>query len=205
MSTSWDWKTDFPQKEISKLRDSTGNLLVPDMSRGTLFPDPSNPNKFWLFGGSTAIDNMTFVGWQWPQPGADSLWSYDSLNNSWTAYNMSKYGIDKPASGASTSIPEKGLAFWFNGMQDNGSSAETTVLQGATRFLSGMVVLDLNNQTARNLSTAAVSSEARVRGQMVHVPLPGSDGILVLIGGGQKPTSDLTHDWKGELWLSCFL
>ncbi|CZR65155.1 related to cell wall anchored protein [Phialocephala subalpina] len=199
MSTSWDWKADFPQKEIPKLQDSTGSLSVPDMSRGALYPDPSNPNKFWLFGGSTAMDNMTFVGWQWPQPGADSLWSYDSSNNTWTAYNMSKYGISKPASGPTTSIPEKGLAFWFNGMQDNGSSAETTVLQGSARFLSGMVVLDLNNQSARNLSTTAVSLQARVRGQMVHVPLPGSDGILVLIGGGAKSTSDLTHDWKGTL------
>lgn len=111
---------------------------------------------------------------------------------------MSQYGIFKPAPGPATSIPEKGLAFWFNGMQDNGSSAETAVLQGTSRFLNGMVVLDLNNQSARNSLTAAVSIEARVREQTVHVPLPGSDGILVLIGGGQKSSSDLTHDWKGK-------
>ena len=42
-----------------------------------------------------------------------------------------------------------------------------------------------------------MSSEARVRAGMVHIPLPGSDGILVLIGGGQKPSSNLEHDWKG--------
>ncbi len=168
------------------------------MSRGALYPDPKDLNKFWLFGGSTAIDNMSFVGWQWPQPGADSLWSYDTQLNSWTAYSMSQYGIQKPASGPTTYIPEKGLAFWFNGMQDNGSSAETTVLQSTTRFLTGMVVLDLNNQSARNLSTAAVSNKARVRGQMVHIPVPGSNGILVVIGGGEKSTLDLTHDWKGR-------
>jgi hypothetical protein len=201
MTQSWNWRSDgFPQAAIPKGVDSTGKLLAPDMSRGALYPDPSDPNKFWLFGGSTAIDNTTFVGWQQPQPNMYSLWSYDTQGDVWTAYDMSSYGIQKPASGPSVSIPKKGLAFWFNGMQDNGSSEETGVLQDTTRFLGGMVVLDLNDQSAKNLSTAGVSDQARVRGQMVHVPIPGSDGILVLIGGGTKPASNLEHDWKGKCW-----
>jgi hypothetical protein len=111
---------------------------------------------------------------------------------------MSQFGIHKPASGSTTYVQDKGLAVWFNGMQDKGSAAETTVLDSATRFLDGMVIVDLKNQTARNVSTTAVSDLARVRGQMVHVPLAGSDGIIVLIGGGEKSSADLTHDWKGE-------
>jgi hypothetical protein len=198
MTKSWDWKADFPQKSIPKVKDSTNQLDVPDLARGALYPDPTNPKKFWLFGGSTISDNVTFTGWQAPLPNADSLWSYDSEFDSWTGYDMSKYGISRPASGPTVSIKEKGLAFWFNGMQDNGSSVDTASLQDSSRFLPGMVVLDLNKQEARNISTEGVSANARVRGQMVHVPLPGSDGILVLIGGGEKPTSDLEHNWKGQ-------
>jgi hypothetical protein len=201
MTKSWNWRSSgFPQAAIPKGQDSTGRLPAPDMSRGALYPDPSDPNKFWLFGGSTATDNTSFVGWQEPQPNAYSLWSYETQGDVWTAYDMSSYGIQKPSSGPSVSIPEKGLAFWFNGMQDNGSSADTTGLEDTSRFLDGMVVLDLNKQSAKNLSTSAVSNQARVRGQMVYVPVPDSDGILVLLGGGSKPSSDLEHDWKGTYW-----
>lgn len=170
------------------------------MSRGALYPDPTNPLKFWLFGGATALDNTSFVGYQLPQPNADSLWSYDSQANTWTSYNMSQYNISKPSSGISAYIQEKGLAFYLNGMQDNGSSVETAVIGNSSRFLDGMIVMDLNNEThpvVRNISTAAVSDMARVRGGMVHVPLNGSDGILVLLGGGEKLSSDLSHDWFG--------
>lgn len=88
-------------------------------------------------------------------------------------------------------------------MQDKGSAAETTVLDTTTRFLDGMVIVDLHKQTARNVSTKAVSALARVRGGMVHVPLVGSDGVILLLGGGEKASSDLTHAWgKGEISLS---
>jgi hypothetical protein len=202
MTASWDWKVDLPQKAIPKTMDSSNQIQVPDLSRGALYPDPTNPKKFWLFGGATTSDNITFAGWQSPQPNADSLWSYDSEVDSWTGYDMSQYGIARPASGPTVSIKEKGLAFWFNGMQDNGSSVETAALGDGIRFMPGMVVLDLNKQEARNISTDGVSDKARVRGQMVHVPLDGSDGILVLIGGGEKPTSDVEHSWKGNCTVS---
>jgi hypothetical protein len=206
MTTSWDWRANnFPQAAIPKGQDSTGTLPAPDMSRGALYPDPNDPHKFWLFGGSTAVDNTTFIGWQQQQPNAYSLWSYETQDNVWTAYDMSQYGIQKPASGPTVSIPDMGLAFWFNGMQDNGSTTDTIVLQDTTLFLDGMVVLDLNTQSAKNISTSAVSDQARVRGQMVHVPLSGSDGILVLMGGGQKPSTDVGHNWDGEFWHFTFM
>jgi len=168
------------------------------MSRGALYPDPTDPKKFWLFGGATATDNTTFNGYQLPQPEAWSLWSYQSDTDLWTGYDMSASGIHKPASAANTYVQDKGIAVWFNGMQDKGSAAETTVLDTTTRFLDGMVILDLKNQTARNVSTKAVSDLARVRGGMVHIPLAGSDGVIVLLAGGEKTSADLTHDWKGE-------
>jgi hypothetical protein len=177
------------------------------MSRGALYPDPTNPSKFWLFGGSTSFENTSFAGYQWPQPNADSLWSYDSQANTWTSYSMSQYNISKPSSGISAYVQEKGLAFYLNGLQDSGSAVETSVLGNNSRFLDGMIVLDLNNETnptVRNISTAAVSDMARVRGGMVHVPLNESDGILVLLGGGEKLSSDLSPDWFGTSPRSTF-
>lgn len=172
------------------------------MSRGALYPDPTDPKKFWLFGGATATDNATFTGYQIPQPEAWSLWSYQADTDLWTGYDMTLSAIHKPASGPSTYVKDKGIAVWFNGMQDKGSAAETTVLDTTTRFLDGMVIVDLNKQTARNVSTKAVSALARVRGGMVHVPLVGSDGVIVLLGGGEKASTDLTHAWgKGKISL----
>lgn len=199
MSQSWDWKKSLPQKIIPKVHEATTDVPIPDMSRGALYPDPTDPKKFWLFGGATATDNTTFTGYQLPQPEAWSLWSYQSESDIWTGFDMSSFGIHKPASGPTTYVKDKGIAVWFNGMQDKGSAAETTVLDTTTRFLDGMVIVDLENQSARNVSTAAVSELARVRGGMVHVPLDGSDGVIVLLGGGEKLSSDLTHAWgKGE-------
>jgi len=129
---------------------------------------------------------------------AKSLWSYDADTSVWKSFDMSPFGLVRPCSGANTIIEEKGLAFWFNGEQDLGSSQESQVLNQTTKFLDGMVVLDLNNQTARNVSTTGVSNMARVRGQLTHVPLAGNDGLLVLLGGGEKPSNNLEHDWKGE-------
>lgn len=111
---------------------------------------------------------------------------------------MSPFGLVRPCSGASTIIKEKGLAFYFNGEQDLGSSEESQVLNQTTKFLVGMVVLNLFNQTATNVSTTGVSNLARVRGQLAHIPLAGNDGLLVLLGGGEKESNNLEHDWKGE-------
>jgi hypothetical protein len=193
MTISWDAKSSVSIKSIPK------NTSVPYLTRGALYPDPAGPGKFFLFGGTDAIDNKTFPGYQRPQPEGTPLWSYDVTSNVWSASNKPS-DVLRPCSGASAIIEDKGMAFYFNGEQDAGSSRESTVIDDTTRFLDGMIVLDLSNQFARNLSTKAVSSQARVRGGMVHIPLAGSDGIMVVLGGGQKPSNNLLHDWKGD-WI----
>jgi hypothetical protein len=193
MTKSWDSKTNLPIKALQK------DTNIPYLTRGALYPNPSSNRTFVLFGGTVAMDNRTFSGWQAAQDDSKWIYSYDVTGNSWQLSNMSSHGFIRPCSGASAFDKDKGLAFYYNGEQDWGSSSDTRVLLDTTQFLDGMMVLDLYSQTARNLSTAAVSPQGRVRGQMVHVPLSGSDGVLVLLGGGEKPLTDLTHEWKGTL------
>jgi hypothetical protein len=191
LSNSWD-STSLSIKAIAK------DTSIPSLTRGALYPDPAGKNQFFLFGGTVATDNLSFAGWTPPLKDAKSLWSYDADGGAWQSFNMSPFGLIRPCSGLTTIIMEKGLAFYFNGEQDLGSSEESQALNQTTKFLDGMVVLNLFNQTAKNVSTAGVSNLARVRGQMAHVPLAGNDGLLVLLGGGQKASNNLEHDWKGE-------
>jgi hypothetical protein len=160
-----------------------------------LFPKPDSSNQFFLFGGTTDTVNTSFAGFQSPKPEGQNLWFYDAPSNEWNSFATPN--ILRPASGAGTVLEERGIAFYFNDEQDNGSSTAASTLGGATEFWDGMLRIDLESQNIKNLSTAAVSSEARVRASMVHVPLVGSDGILVPLGGGQKRASNLEHDWKG--------
>jgi hypothetical protein len=191
LSNSWD-SNSLPIKAIAK------DTSIPSLTRGALYPDPAGTNQLFLFGGTVAIDNLSFAGWTPPLKDAKSLWSYNADSSVWKSFDMSPFGLVRPCSGASTTIKQNGLAFFFNGEQDLGSSEESQGLNQTTKFLEGMVVLNLSNQTARNVSTTGVSNSARVRGQFAHVPLAGNDGLIVLLGGGQKPANNLEHDWKGE-------
>jgi hypothetical protein len=195
MTKSWDSKSNPPIKALQK---ATG---VPYLTRGALYPHGAGDNnRVYSFGGTVSMDNQTFTGWKAAQDDLWSFYTYGISDNSWTGVDMSSYGLVRPCSGASAFSKDKGLGFYFNGEQDWGSSKQSRALNDTVKVLDGMVVLDLQKQTARNLSTAAVSSDqGRVRSAMVHVPLPGTDGILVLLGGGEKSLDDLTHDWKGAL------
>lgn len=87
---------------------------------------------------------------------------------------------------------EQGLAFYFNGELDSGSASGSGIISGNNVFISGMVVINTNDQTARNLSTAQVSADlARARGRMQYIPGVGKSGILVLIGGSTFSANQL--------------
>ena len=108
---------------------------------------------------------------------------------------------NRPSSASSAEAPDLGLAFYFNGEMDSGSAVGSGV--GGLNdkvFLKGMIVLDTKNQTARNVSTSAVSGDKpRSRGRMQYVPGIGKKGILVQIGGNQKPVNDTKDRHVGDL------
>ena len=125
-------------------------------------------------------------------PGPYSLWSYNISGQSWGQYDITLSNPNRPNIGSATEARDQGLAFHFNGQIDSGSEQASIHLgddEGA--YLQGMLVVDTNNQTARNLSTqAVVGNTRRSRGEMQYIEELGGKGILVQIGGNQKEMSD---------------
>lgn len=161
--------------------------------RGGLFEGPDDEN-IWLYGGTTSWWNTSFPGIQFPQSDYYSLWSYNTSDQLWMEHSVYNDAPLRPSSGAYAEAPELGLAFYFNGEIDSGSSKETQSLGTDQKiFLEGMIVLNLTDGTARNISTTAVSgSLPRSRGVLEYVPGYGEKGILVAIGGTYKNVSN--HD-----------
>ncbi|KAL8735875.1 MAG: hypothetical protein Q9181_002653 [Wetmoreana brouardii] len=93
----------------------------------------------------------------------------------------------RPSSGAYAEAPEQSLAFYLNDEINNGSAAGLGFAAGTSAFLTGMIVINTTDQTARNLSTAEVTGyNPWARAQMQYVPGVGEKGIVVLLGGSRK-------------------
>lgn len=107
----------------------------------------------------------------------------------------------RPSSGSYAEAPNLGLGFFFNGGIDSGSSTNLQVLSNDTKiWLTGMVVLDLETKTARNVSTAKLLDDnPRSRGRMVYVEGVGRKGVLVALGGSYKPASDASNTVIGTM------
>lgn len=145
--------------------------------------------------------NTSFPGFQNPYPANYSMWAYNTVNKTWTCYDMSNGSPNRPSSGSHTYSKDSALGFFFNGQVDSGSSKETVGLGDDSKiFLEGMIVVDTNQRTARNISTAAVVGDMpRTRGRMIYLSDVGDNGILVQFGGNQKPINETTNTYIGDL------
>jgi len=77
-------------------------------------------------------------------------------------------------------------------MLDSGSSLETESLGNDVKiYLEGMIVLNTTAGTVTNISTVANTTEPRTRGALQYIPGIGARGILVLVGGTSKPSTEL--------------
>lgn len=124
--------------------------------------------------------------------GEQPLWSYDPGSTQWSQFDVSQNAPYRPSNGAAAEAVGQGLAFYFNGELDSGSSSQLGIVAGTNVFVTGMVVINTTDQTARNLSTAPVSQDlARARGRMQYIPGVGEKGILVLVGGSSFPANQL--------------
>lgn len=193
LTTSWDWKTNISETFTNITKNPKTGSLPPQGVRGAFFQGSSDDNNFYYYGGTTSFLNTSFPGWTPPAPSAYSLWSYDTVTEQWGQYDLRPSIPNRPNSGAAAEAPDQKLMFYFNGVIDNGSSTATENLgPSAVRFLDGMVVMNMTDNTARNLSTTAVSQDLpRARGNMQYIPNIGKNGILVLIGGSNKPVDQL--------------
>ena len=188
MSTSWNWKTNISESIINKTLNPRTGSAPPVVVRGALYQGAKSDDNIYLYGGTTSYINTSFAGFQSSTTNQYSLWSYDTVLKEWNQFDITTASPERPNSGASAEAPDQGLAFYFNGQIDNGSSITTAGLGDNSQvFLEGMVVMNTSNQTARNISTSEVTgNNSRTRGRMQYVPGIGSKGILTYLGGSYE-------------------
>lgn len=164
------------------------------LSRGALFYGSDNDSNIYLWGGTTSYWNTSFPGFEAPTPQQYSLWSFDIAEQGWDQYDLTLGSANRPSSGSFTNVEELGLGFYFNGELDSGSEIQTQSYgNGVKQLIGGMIVVDLVNHTARNLSTQAVSGDVpRSRGSMMYIGGIGTHGIIVQIGGNQQNVTNTT-------------
>ena len=201
--SSWDWKTNISEKSIIKSANSQTGLTPPVVINGALFHGTEDDNNIYLFGGTTSFVNTSFPGFQQPALRTNALWSFNIISKEWNHFDLALGAlIDRPSSGSSTEARDQGLAFYLNGEVDSPSSLDTAGLGDGNRiWLGGMIVINTNNQTARNVSTYGLSPDRpRTRGLLQYVIGVGPNGIMVQIGGNQKPLSTASNaDVVGDL------
>lgn len=194
LSQPFDWNTwDMEESVIvlNKTADPGTSNMPPQVSRGALFTGVQEDDRIWLYGGTTIWWNTDFPDFQGPSTAVYSLWSFNTVSLEWDQYDVTSESPMRPANGLAAEAPDLGLAFYFNGEIDSGSSVQTQFLGSYSKaFLEGMIVINSTSQTATNISTAAaVGNLARTRGAAEYIPDIGGSGILVMTGGTFKPST----------------
>jgi len=209
LTVAWDWKsnlslTSFDEREENENVTANGGpgVLSPNVIRGALYQSVPNDPNIYLFGGTTSFeanstlysDSTILPGFDSPPIGPNSLYSYNPDLKSWNRTDISAQSPISPNSGAYAEAPDRGLAFWFNGEIDSGSSSSTKTLGDAFIPVPGMIVIETGNGSkVTNVSTQGVSGgQPRYRGKMVYIPGVGEKGILLHIGGSAKATTDVS-------------
>jgi hypothetical protein len=157
-----------------------------------MYGGPVTGTNIYIFGGTKSQLNATFASTN-PDPSTYSLWSFDTKSQSWNQYDVSAAVPQRPSRGSYAEAPDQGLAFFFNGQIDKGSSTQTTKLGNDTLGIEGMIMLNMTAEAgplARNLSTSSLGSDTAVASsELVYVPQVGKSGILVEMGGALISTS----------------
>ena len=193
MTQSWDWKKNISEVVLNKTANPNTGTVPPQVVRGALYKGSANDPKVYMYGGTTSGLNTSSIYYKEPTAVQYALWSYDTSNGNWDQYDVTSAGGHRPNHGAWAEAPDLGMAFYYGGLLDNGSSLDTDVLKTRKQFLQSMQVLDLKTQTAKNVSTAAVSDgNGRIGGALQYIPGLGQKGMLTLIGGGEQSYQDST-------------
>ncbi|KAM0814001.1 putative Peptidase A1 domain-containing protein [Seiridium cardinale] len=200
LRTSWNWKTNVSEVPLNKSVSSGTSNLVPIVQSGALFHGLPDDPHIYLYGGATPDINTSFANWQRPTTSQYTLWGLNTNTNDWTQHDVFLDAPERPSWGASAEAPEHGLAFYLNGLRNNMSSATTYSSNVVPSNLGGLVVLDLNDLTATNQSTASImNGNPRVRGGLVYVPNIGEMGILIALGGATGDEGSLQMINMGEV------
>lgn len=202
MNNSWDWKANISETALNKTANPKTGTNPPVLSRGAMYHGTDEDENIYLWGGTTSEWNTNFPGYEGPSVQQYSLWSYNLVTQVWNQFDVTLASPNRPNSGSYAEATDQGLAFCLNGFLDDGSEIQTEgLIPNSKQYLQGMIVIDTNNQTAKNLSTGAVvGTLPRSRGRMQYISGVGSNGILVQIGGNQQSVNNNTDSWiNGDL------
>ncbi|EOA85557.1 uncharacterized protein SETTUDRAFT_161884 [Exserohilum turcica Et28A] len=193
LNFTWDWKLNIIEHAHAKnvTNPSTGTL-PPSQIRGHMFHGPPGQPEVYVYGGTTFMGNQSFEAYAWPDSSAYPLWSYTYQES----YPWGQYAKDTewmPNHGAGAEAIDQGLAFYLNGQIDWGTSSTTLDSFPKTEAiyvpLQGMVIIDLNTQSGKNISTTKLrDGTPRVGGTMEYLPSVGSRGVLIALGGQIQPS-----------------
>lgn len=161
------------------------------------------------------MGNQSFEAYTRPDSSAYPLWSYTyGASTPWGQYAGDTAWM--PNHGAATEAIDQGLAFYLNGQIDWGTSSRTfDILPKTDKIyvpLQGMLILDLNKRSAKNISTSKLRGGVpRVGGTMEYIASIGDNGMLVALGGqiqGNLSSSFAninTGSLVGTAWQMCQL
>ncbi|KAH5221193.1 hypothetical protein HBH68_037800 [Parastagonospora nodorum] len=188
LDSTWDWKLNITETAQAKnVTNPNTGTLPPSQIRGAMFHGPNNQAEVYVYGGTTFMGNQSFEAYTRPDSSAYPLWSYTyGASTPWGQYAGDTAWM--PNHGAATEAIDQGLAFYLNGQIDWGTSSKTFDILPKTDAtyvpIQGMLILDLNTRSARNVSTSKLRGGApRVGGTMEYIASIGDNGVLVALGG----------------------
>ncbi|PUU75883.1 hypothetical protein B9Z19DRAFT_304685 [Tuber borchii] len=196
LNDEWNWRNTMPFEILdADQRVPSNSNAPPALSRGALWP---YQDSLYLYGGSTSRLNDSFIGYQPPKTEDTVLWRFDTLSSEWSPQPLKSSDgrkVPRLSNGANAVVEDRGLAFYYGGRTDNGTSPDTQN-STAINFSNEFYVFDLKNGSARALPMDLVGA-GRADAQMIYIPDIGKKGILVLLGGSIKPTGTTDDRFRG--------
>jgi hypothetical protein len=146
-----------------------------------MFHGTYNTSEIWTYSGTTFRGNSSFLDADKVYANAYPLFSFNNDTQTWRQYDLRQ--TTTPSYGLSAEAPDQGLAFYLSGQVDNGTEPYTRTVGDSVTLLSGMMVIDLVHQTARNISITMKDPQPRIGGALQYIPAIGGSGVLVALGG----------------------
>lgn len=180
----WDWRLNISYVALEEKPTKDGRKVRNGMIAGAMFHGPYNESEVYTYGGTTFRGNESFpnndtqVQYSEQYP----LWSFDNATQVWTPFDTGQSWT--PSYGAAAEAPDQGLAFYLNGRIDNGTAPSISNEGNDQTLLDGMMVIDIAQHTAINVSTTGMKNyQPRVGGGLQYVAGVGGKGVLVALGG----------------------
>jgi hypothetical protein len=153
-----------------------------------------------LYGGSLAAPNGSANRPMVTSPVLNTQWTWSCQSASWSSATL--HGVDLHYASMHTMFvqaPDQNLVFILNGIASSSSGS-------SERVFPSMIIINTQTNSARVVSTESIApSTSRVEGILQYLPLVGTKGALILLGGATKYNDNITTDDWGTMVLHPFL